>query len=76
MRLLTSTSVEEAVVRRVFEKAKIFGQDVNLQKNSTEANGTGIQYKVEPSVVSMLYQQWVIPLTKRVEVDYLLRHSY
>ncbi|KAK8918497.1 Chorismate mutase 2 [Platanthera zijinensis] len=69
MRLLTSTSVEEAVVRRVFEKAKIFGQDVNLQKNSTEA-------KVEPSVVSMLYQQWVIPLTKRVEVDYLLRHSY
>ena len=30
-------------------------------------------YKVRPEVVAQLYEQWVMPLTKEVEVDYLLR---
>ncbi|KAH0461992.1 hypothetical protein IEQ34_009567 [Dendrobium chrysotoxum] len=76
MKLLTFTSVEEAVVKRVFKKAEIFGQNVNLGKNNVkEAEDKGIEskYKVEPSVASKLYQEWVIPFTKQVEVDYLLR---
>ncbi len=32
---------------------------------------TGVQ--VRPEVVAQLYEQWVMPLTKEVEVQYLLR---
>jgi chorismate mutase len=30
-------------------------------------------YKVQPDVVANLYQDWVMPLTKKVQVQYLLR---
>ncbi|PKU78501.1 Chorismate mutase 2 [Dendrobium catenatum] len=71
MKLLTFTSVEEAVVKRVFKKAEIFGQNVNLGKNYVKESES--KYKVEPSVAAKLYQEWVIPFTKQVEVGYLLR---
>ncbi|XP_020588558.1 chorismate mutase 2-like [Phalaenopsis equestris] len=73
--LLTFTSVEEAVVKRVFKKAEIFGQIVNLGNNNVtgdKSKGNEIKYKVDPYVASKLYQEWVIPFTKQVEVDYLL----
>ncbi|KAL8137358.1 hypothetical protein V2J09_003359 [Rumex salicifolius] len=67
MKLLTDESVEEMVKQRVAKKATVFGQDVTL-------NDTGSSdFKVDPSVVSHLYNEWVIPLTKVVEVEYLLR---
>ncbi|XP_065850083.1 chorismate mutase 2 isoform X2 [Euphorbia lathyris] len=69
MKLLTVESVEEKVKKRVEKKATVFGQDVTLA-NST--SGTG-KLKVDPSVVFRLYSDWVIPLTKDVEVEYLLR---
>ncbi|KAM0942690.1 putative chorismate mutase [Dioscorea sansibarensis] len=74
MKLLTFESVEEMVKRRVEKKAKVFGQDVTLndKNNSTDFDGQP-RYKVDPSVVVRLYSEWVIPLTKVVEVDYLLR---
>lgn len=67
MRLLTFPNVEEMVRRRVEKKAMIFGQEVNV---SDECKG---KYKVDPSVVSRLYVDWVMPLTKHVQVEYLLR---
>ncbi|WOL19370.1 chorismate mutase 2-like [Canna indica] len=71
MRLLTSASQEEIVKRRVEEKAKVFGQDVTLDtKGETTSNHS--KYKVDPMVVYSLYSDWVIPLTKLVEVEYLL----
>lgn len=66
MKLLTFESVEEAIKKRVEKKAKVFGQDVEVEENESK-------YKVEPSVVSQLYGEWVIPLTKLVQVEYLLR---
>lgn len=68
MKLLTFESVEEAIKKRVEKKAKVFGQDVEVEVS--ESNG---KYKVEPTVVSQLYGEWVIPLTKLVQVEYLLR---
>jgi len=67
MKLLTYESVEEMVVKRVKKKAMVFGQEVSLDRDVK-----GITYKVDPSVVSLLYQKWLIPLTKNVEVEYLL----
>ncbi|XP_027079698.1 chorismate mutase 2 [Coffea eugenioides] len=68
MKLLTFESVEEMVKRRVEKKAKVFGQEVNL--NNDAGNG---KCKIDPSVLPCLYGEWVMPLTKHVEVEYLLR---
>lgn len=68
MKLLTFEAVEETVKKRVEKKAKIFSQEVTL--NSTESKG---KYKINPSMVSRLYDEWIMPLTKHVEVEYLLR---
>ncbi|KAL2317979.1 hypothetical protein Fmac_031855 [Flemingia macrophylla] len=69
MKLLTFTSVEEEVRKRVEKKATVFGQEVSLNSN----NGDSGKRKFDPSVASQLYQKWVIPLTKEVQVEYLLR---
>lgn len=55
------------IKNRVEKKAMVFGQEVDLKENDNVG-----KYKVNPSVVSRLYGEWVIPLTKFVEVEYLL----
>ncbi|XP_057479058.1 chorismate mutase 2 [Actinidia eriantha] len=65
MELLTFESVEEMVKQRVKKKAMVFGQEVCLGDSKGK-------YKVDPSVVSRLYEEWVMPLTKKVQVEYLL----
>lgn len=65
--LLTFADVEEAVKKRVAKKAMTFGQEVKLGDD-----GNIGKYKVDPAIVSRLYGEWVIPLTKDVEVEYLL----
>ncbi|XP_023899756.1 chorismate mutase 2 [Quercus suber] len=69
VKLLTFESVEEAVKKRVAKKAMVFGQEVTLHNDDNKG-----KYKVDPSVVSRLYGDWIIPLTKLVQVEYLLRH--
>ncbi|TMW88926.1 hypothetical protein EJD97_017900 [Solanum chilense] len=68
MKLLTFEAVEEMVKKRVAKKAKVFGQEVTLNDNVEEVKG-----KIDPLLVSRLYDEWVMPLTKLVEVEYLLR---
>lgn len=70
MRLLTYDLVESEVKQRVEEKAKIFGQEVKLHDDKDEESGA---YKIEPSLVAELYGSWIMPLTKEVQVEYLLR---
>lgn len=66
MALLTFPAVEASVQQRVERKAATFGQDV-------DADGATPTYKVEPHVVARLYGDWIMPLTKQVQVRYLLR---
>uniref|UniRef100_A0A5B7BVH0 Chorismate mutase n=1 Tax=Davidia involucrata TaxID=16924 RepID=A0A5B7BVH0_DAVIN len=74
MKLLTFESVEEMVKRRVEKKAMVFGQEVSLNENKNKNdNDKKGKYKVDPSIVSRLYGEWVMPLTKLVQVEYLLR---
>ncbi|KAG1327552.1 chorismate mutase 2 [Cocos nucifera] len=73
MKLLTFKSVEEMVKRRVEKKAMVFGQDVTLQDKGDKVEFTDGEIKVDPSVVSHLYDEWVMPMTKHVQVEYLLR---
>ncbi|CAK8569945.1 unnamed protein product [Lathyrus sativus] len=69
MKLLTFKSVEEMVKKRVEKKATLFGQEISLDSNDDSKE----KQKLDPSVASKLYEKWVIPLTKEVQVDYLLR---
>jgi len=72
------------VVDRVRRKAAIYGQDVDAdapQHNGSAAFNGGHdaerdaprQCKVSPDTIAMLYDKWVMPLTKQVQVEYLLR---
>lgn len=73
MKLLTSEA-QDVVKRRVEKKAMVFGQDVTLDgpTETGDDNSSQSSFKVTPSVVYELYDRWVIPLTKQVEVEYLL----
>lgn len=70
MQLLTYETVERAIEHRVETKAKIFGQEVNI---GAEAKGLPPVYKIRPSLVAGLYSNRIMPLTKDVQVAYLLR---
>lgn len=64
MNLITNTQVEEKILQRLTEKAISYGTDP-LVKHSHS--------KVKPEVLVRVYRDWVIPLTKKVEIEYLLR---
>jgi len=70
MDMLTYPKVEEENMIRVEEKAKKFGLVVDLNAKKPRAEPL---YIINPSVVSDLYGHWVMPLTKEVQVAYLLR---
>ncbi|XP_010491772.1 PREDICTED: chorismate mutase 2-like [Camelina sativa] len=72
MKLLTFEKVEEMVKKRVQKKAETFGQEVKCI-SSDSSDESEKKYKVDPLVVSRIYGEWLIPLTKLVEVEYLLR---
>ncbi|KAJ4874646.1 hypothetical protein Rs2_39664 [Raphanus sativus] len=68
LRLLTYETVEEVIKKRVETKARIFGQDITT--NDPEADPS---YKINPSLVAKLYGERIMPLTKEVQIEYLLR---
>lgn len=70
MDLLTYPVVEEAIKRRVEMKAKTYGQEFTV---NVEEEGSEPAYKIKPSLVADLYGDWIMPLTKKVQVQYLLR---
>lgn len=69
MKLVTFEAIEEKVKKRVEKKAREFGREVSLNHTDNAAEN----YKVDPTIVSGVYGDWVMPLTKEVEVEYLLR---
>jgi len=80
MALLTDVKVEQKVVERVYLKAQTFGQDIQTPDGpaaaaaprSSSPNGEP-HFKVQPRVLADMYEELVMPLTKDVQVAYLLR---
>src|SRR5947209_27846 len=71
--LLTNKNVEEALLKRLRHKALIYGQDISEHGEKSLNNlQTTKQKKLNVDVVIELYEKWVIPLTKEVEIEYLL----
>lgn len=67
---LTNSAVEEVLLRRVRRKAMAYGGDV--RDVPVEGAGEG-KYKVDPTAIADIYREIIIPLTKKVEVDYLMQ---
>lgn len=72
MELLTNRTVEAALLRRLRRKAMIYGHDITEGGDIVLDQETQDK-KISPDVVVDLYERFVIPLTKEVEVDYLLQ---
>src|SRR5690349_14850877 len=79
MELLTNRTVEAALLRRLRRKALIYGSDitetgevVTKEEEVEGSTATTTSRKIQADVVVDLYERFVIPLTKEVEVEYLL----
>jgi len=83
---LTDETVERKVVARVTNKAAVFGGEVReVMGTLTVAEkgggggggggGDGAAVKVPPELIGELYARWVMPLTKEVQVAYLLQRG-
>jgi chorismate mutase len=62
---ITNSKVEQKVLERLRLKAKTYGTDPDSGSNGPS--------KVNADAVVAMYKDWVIPLTKEVEVEYLMQ---
>ncbi|KAL6190112.1 hypothetical protein ACLB2K_036511 [Fragaria x ananassa] len=70
MELLTFKKVEEGVKKRVEIKTRTVGQEIKIHHEEDDATPV---YKIKPNLVADVYGDWIMPLTKEVQVQYLLR---
>lgn len=66
--LLTNSAVEERLLERARRKAAAYGAGDPEQVTDGTVPGN---YKVDPDYIAAVYRDFIIPLTKDVEVQYL-----
>ena len=66
---ITNVAVERQVLERLATKAMAYGRDPGAGANEPTSNAAD---KVDVNAVVAIYRDIVIPLTKEVEVEYLL----
>jgi chorismate mutase len=74
--LLTDRAVEEKLLRRIEMKAATYGREVEvgqLQRWRTGSDRFGDEVQQFPHLLANIYEHYVIPLTKEVEVLYMLQ---
>jgi len=65
---ITNKNVEKKLIKRVGLKAATYGKEIDITASEQENQ----KLKISPQLVADIYEQWLIPLTKDVEVEYLL----
>lgn len=73
--MITKKDVEMRLLNRVRKKAKMYGVEVDADGEPVaDTNGTGKGdvggYKIDVESVVELYEKYIIPLTKKVEVSW------
>ena len=68
MEKITNKAVEEKLLKRVALKAATYGREIDVTTSEPENENQ----KICPNLVVDIYKKWLIPLTKEVEVEYLL----
>jgi chorismate mutase len=74
MAFITKPEVEARNIRRVILKARTFSQNIEApgeagQLTPTQENAT---YKINPDYIGTVFRDFLMPLTRDVEVEYLL----
>lgn len=64
---ITNKAVEKSVLARLRLKALTYGKDPSISDGAEE------DVKIDVDAVVAMYEDFVIPLTKEVEVDYLMQ---
>jgi chorismate mutase len=74
MAFITKPEVEERNLQRVVLKARTFSQDISRGEAGQLVPSTSdvTTYKLDPEYVGQVFRDFLMPLTKDVEVDYLL----
>jgi len=73
--LITKPEVERKLLMRLRKKAETYAQEIALEndpKLSMAGRENGVHHKIDVDGVVDLYESYIIPLTKEVEVNYLL----
>ncbi|WAQ90785.1 hypothetical protein PtA15_13A184 [Puccinia triticina] len=71
--LITKPAVEVALIERLAKKALTYGQEISEGDGpAAHHKGAEVTHKMDAKVVVEMYKNWVIPLTREVEVEYLL----
>ncbi|TGZ83841.1 chorismate mutase [Ascodesmis nigricans] len=65
---ITKKEVEEQVLKRLELKAQAYGRDPSAADDTPE----GVQ-KIDVQAIVKMYRDYVIPMTKEVEIDYLMQ---
>mmetsp|Transcript_14143 Transcript_14143/g.21993 ORF Transcript_14143/g.21993 Transcript_14143/m.21993 type:complete len:269 (-) Transcript_14143:231-1037(-) len=77
MDLLTNKEVEDRVIKRVQLKATAYGQEITDETSLVHGPAVSEEqlshFKVNPESMGKLYRDIIIPLTKDVEVEYLMQ---
>ncbi|HBA82483.1 MAG TPA: chorismate mutase [Verrucomicrobia bacterium] len=63
---ITDEAVEAQVLERVRLKAQTYGHQLGGGQN---------EFRVTPEVVQRIYAEWIIPLNKQVQLEYLFQRS-
>ncbi|GFZ51414.1 hypothetical protein JCM24511_09176 [Saitozyma sp. JCM 24511] len=69
--LITKPAVEAKLLVRLANKARVYGCEMDADGRVVDSPDGG-KGKIDIEEVVGLYRDWVIPLTKDVEVDYLI----
>ncbi len=63
MKLITHQRVEDAVIARIHKKATTY---------TAELRTAPVGFIPDPAAIATIYQRWIIPLNKEVQIAYLL----
>mmetsp|Transcript_39126 Transcript_39126/g.103274 ORF Transcript_39126/g.103274 Transcript_39126/m.103274 type:complete len:284 (-) Transcript_39126:24-875(-) len=74
MAFITKTDVELKNIQRVILKARTFAQNIagGEEGQLAPAPSKDTTYKINPEFVGAVFRDYIMPLTKEVEVEYLL----
>ena len=78
-RLITKPEIERQLLLRLYKKAETYAQDIYADGEKPRINGVNgkkNQGKIDPDGVLDLYESYIIPLTKEVEVNFNPRGSH
>jgi chorismate mutase len=70
--LLTNKAVELKVIERAYTKASTYAQEITSEG---AVSGDDSNFKVKPAAISAIYRDFIIPLTKDVEIQYLFQRT-